>query len=401
MPSVVESLTYAVTVTRSHTVRIEKLVAGGDGLARMDDGRVVFVPGVAAGELVEISLAESRSDFGRGALLSVVEAAPHRRTPPCPRVADGCGGCDWQHIERKVQGQAKLAIVHEAYSRTAKIDVNAQLRRISDDARRTTVRMVSTSDGQLGFRRHDSHDIVSVGECAVAHSLINEFIASPVLDGAGEVSIRVGARTGDIGVWAHDGKLSRTLPAGIKTGERGAVAEVIGEHTYRVSNGSFFQSSPEAAELIIDSVSRRLDTLGIEGGVLCDAYGGVGLFSLAFSHRFDELVLVESSDSACRDAVRNLAECAATIIQENMDHWESEEVDVVIADPARQGLGKHGAAAVIDTGAPTVILVSCDPVAGARDARLLIDAGYEIGEVEVLDIFPETHHVEVVAAFSR
>ena len=388
-------------VTTSHTVRIEKLVAGGDGLARMDDGRVVFVPEVVAGELVEISLAESRSDFGRGTLLSVVESAPQRRTPPCPHVADGCGGCDWQHIERKAQGQAKLAIVHEAYSRTAKIDVEAQLRRISEDARRTTVRMVSTSDGRLGFRRHDSHDLVPVGECAVAHSLINEFIASPVLDGAGEVTIRVGGRTGDIGAWAHEGKLARTLPPGIKTGERGAVSERIGDHTYRVSNGSFFQSSPEAAELIIDSVSRRLDTLGIEGGMLCDAYGGVGLFSLAFADRFDELVLVESSDSACRDAVRNLAECAATIIQENMDHWESEEADVVIADPARQGLGKHGAAAVVDTGAPTVILVSCDPVAGARDARLLIDAGYSIGDVEVLDIFPETHHVEVVAAFSR
>jgi tRNA/tmRNA/rRNA uracil-C5-methylase (TrmA/RlmC/RlmD family) len=140
--------------------------------------------------------------------------------------------------------------------------------------------------------------------------------------------------------------------------------------------------------------------LGIEGGMLLDAYGGVGLFSLAFSDRFDELLLVESSESACRDAVRNLAECAAVIEQANVDTWEAAEVDVVIADPARQGLGKHGSQAIIETGAQTIILVSCDPVAGARDARLLTDAGYKIGEVEVLDIFPETHHVEVVAAFS-
>ncbi len=401
VPRVCGGVTYAVTVTTSHVVRIEKLVAGGDGLARMDDGRVVFVPGVVGGELVEISLAESRVDFGRGALLSVVEASPQRRVPPCPHVAQGCGGCDWQHIERRVQGQAKLAIVQEAYARTAKLDVTPQLRRLSEDARRTTVRMVSTADGQLGFRAHESHDMVSVSRCDVAHPLVNEFIASPVLEGAGEVTIRVGARTGDIGVWAHEGKLARTLPAGIKTGERGAITEQVGDHLFRVSMGSFFQSSPEAAELLIDSVSRRLDTLGIEGGLMCDAYGGVGLFSLAFAGRFDEVLLVESSESACRDAVRNLAECAAVIEQANMDNWESAEADVVIADPSRAGLGKHGAAAVIDTGAPTVILVSCDPVAGARDARLLVNAGYEIGEVEVLDIFPETHHVEVVAAFSR
>jgi 23S rRNA (uracil1939-C5)-methyltransferase len=165
--------------------------------------------------------------------------------------------------------------------------------------------------------------------------------------------------------------------------------------------GSFFQSSPEAAELIIDSVSRRLDKLGIEGGYMVDAYGGIGLFSLAFSQRFDELMLVESSESACKDAVRNLAECAATIEQCNMDQWDSMEADVVIADPSRHGLGKMGAGAVIDTGAQTVILVSCDPVAGARDAKYLCDAGYKLGEVEVLDIFPETHHVEVVSAFSR
>jgi 23S rRNA (uracil1939-C5)-methyltransferase len=387
-------------VTSTHSVRIEKLVAGGDGLARMDDGRVVFVPGVVEGELVEIDLSEKKNDFGRGQLLSITEPSKNRRVPPCEHVAQGCGGCDWQHIERRIQGQAKLAIVAEAYARTARLEVDPQLRRLTEDARRTTVRMVSDSSGNLGFRAHESHDIVPVSSCMVAHPLLNDFISRPVLEGAGEVTIRVGARTGDIGVWAHEGKLANGLPAGLKTGERATITEQVGDHLFKVSMGSFFQSSPEAAELIVDSVSRRLDNLGIEGGMLLDAYGGVGLFSLAFSHRFDELLLVESSESACRDAVRNLAECAAVIEQANVDTWEAAEVDVVIADPSRHGLGKHGSQAIVETGAQTIILVSCDPVAGARDAKLLTDAGYTIGEVEVLDIFPETHHVEVVAAFS-
>ena len=387
-------------MTSTHSVRIEKLVAGGDGLARMDDGRVVFVPGVVEGELVEIDLSEKKNDFGRGQLLSITEPSKNRRVPPCEHVAQGCGGCDWQHIERRIQGQAKLAIVAEAYARTARLEVDPQLRRLTEDARRTTVRMVSDSSGNLGFRAHESHDIVPVSSCMVAHPLLNDFISRPVLEGAGEVTIRVGARTGDIGVWAHEGKLANGLPAGLKTGERATITEQVGDHLFKVSMGSFFQSSPEAAELIVDSVSRRLDNLGIEGGMLLDAYGGVGLFSLAFSHRFDELLLVESSESACRDAVRNLAECAAVIEQANVDTWEAAEVDVVIADPSRHGLGKHGSQAIVETGAQTIILVSCDPVAGARDAKLLTDAGYTIGEVEVLDIFPETHHVEVVAAFS-
>ena len=116
--------------------------------------------------------------------------------------------------------------------------------------------------------------------------------------------------------------------------------------------------------------------------------------------RFDELVLVESNPQACRDAITNLEDCAATIIQSQMEHWDPCDADVVIADPARQGLGKQGAQAIVDTGAPVVVLVSCDPVAGARDARLLVSAGYELREVEVLDIFPETHHVEVISVLT-
>lgn len=392
---------YAGKVNTPVSVRIDKLVAGGDGLARMDDGRVIFVPGVLAGEVVEVALSEEKRDFGRGRLISVIESSANRRIPPCPKVVEGCGGCDWQQIERRIQGQAKLAIVVEAYARTAKMEVAPQLRRLTEDARRTTVRMVAGADGVLGFRAHESHDIVSVSECMVAHPLINDLISRPVLASAGEVTIRVGARTGQTGVWCHEGSLSGDLQPGIKVGERATVTERVNTHEFKVSMGSFFQSSPEAAELIVDSVSRRLDTLGIEGGYMVDAYGGVGLFSLSFSERFDELMLVESSESACRDAVRNLADCAATIEQANMDQWESVEADVVIADPSRHGLGKMGAAAVVDTEAHTVILVSCDPVAGARDAKYLCDAGYTLGEVEVLDIFPETHHVEVVAAFSR
>ena len=384
---------------QTHDVTIEKLVAGGDGLARLADGRVVFVPAVVPGEHVSIELRETRRDFGRASVVSLVDPSGDRRIPPCPQVALGCGGCDWQHIVPAAQSALKRDIVVEAFARTARLEIDPVLHRLPDAARRTTVRMVADLNGALGFRAGESHDIVVAPSCMVAHDLVNDLISQPVLDGAGEVTIRVGARTGDVGVMAHEGALARTLRAGVKTGERGTVREVVAGREYAVSMGSFFQSSPEAAELIIDSVGRALDGLGVEGGSLLDAYGGVGLFSLAFSQRFDELVLVESSPHACRDAVRNLAECAAVIEQSDMDHWEPMEVDVVIADPARQGLGKAGAAAVIGTGAETVVLVSCDPVAGARDARLLSDNGYELTAVEVLDIFPETHHVEVVSTF--
>ena len=382
-------------------VRIDKIVAGGSGLARMDDGRVLFVPSVLADEVVDVEISETRRDFATAELVHVVEPSPHRRVPPCSHVAEGCGGCDWQHIERRIQGQAKVAIVVESYARTAKLAVEPQLRRVAEHSKRTTVRMAAEVDGLLGFRMQESHEVAPVGSCMVAHDLINGLIARPILDGPGEVSIRVGARTGDIALWCHEGRLVPDLPEGVFTGPKARITERVGDHSFQVSMGSFFQSSPEAAELIVDSVGRRLDALGARGGRLVDAYGGIGLFSVALADRFDDLILVESSEYACRDAVRNLADHAAVIEQAQVEHWEACDANVVIADPARQGLGKHGAATLVDTGAPTIVLVSCDPVAGARDARLLVDAGYSLGEVEVLDIFPETHHVEVVAAFSR
>lgn len=386
----------------TETVTIEKLVAGGDGLARMADGRVIFVPGTITGETVEIELATKSSDFGRARIVRIVEPSPDRRTPPCPHVAEGCGGCDWQHITPGAQHRAKLEIVKEAFARTAKMTVEPRLRTMDESARRTTVRMVADRSGALGFRIGESNDMVRVERCMVADDMVNTLIATPLMEGEGEVTIRVSTRTGERGVWSHEGQMRRDIDQSVARGARGVVHEEVAGNRYKVSLGSFFQSSEHAADLLVDVVTRRLNGLELEkGGLLVDAYGGVGLFAKALADRFDEIVLVESNPQACRDAITNLEDCAAVIDQVQMENWDPVYADVVIADPSRQGLGKAGAAAVIDTEAPVVILVSCDPVAGARDARLLVDAGYDLGDVEVLDLFPETHHVEVVSVFTR
>ena len=385
-----------------HTVTIEKLVAGGDGLTRMDDGRVVFVPGVLPGEEVEITLASKSSDFGRGEVVRIVKESADRQVPPCPHVSEGCGGCDWQHIAPAAQSAHKAEIVKEAFARTARLQIEPRVRTLPEGSRRTTVRMAADRHGNLGFRKGNSNDVVPVSHCMVSHDMVNQIISRPVLEGEGEVTIRVSPRNGGRGVWCHEGQMVEGLDSDIVRGSRGAIAETVLDREYKVSMGSFFQSSAEAADLIVDVVTRRLNGLELErGGRLVDAYGGVGLFSLALQDRFDDVMLVESNPQACRDAVNNLADCAAIIDQVEMENWDPCSAAVIVADPARQGLGKGGVASIAMTEAPVVILVSCDPVAGARDARLLTDAGYDLGDVEVLDIFPNTHHVEVVSVFTR
>ncbi|MFM9082970.1 MAG: TRAM domain-containing protein [Actinomycetota bacterium] len=134
-------------MTAEETVVVDKLVAGGEGLARFADGRIVFLPGVIAGESVRAEIVDSQRDFARARVVAIEAPSDKRREPPCPRVAEGCGGCDWQHIDRHAQGAFKRAIVTEAYARTGKMEIEPLMRRISDGARRTTVRVTSEGVG--------------------------------------------------------------------------------------------------------------------------------------------------------------------------------------------------------------------------------------------------------------
>jgi len=390
-------------VTESaHRVTVEKLIAGGQGLARLDDGRVVFVPAVVPGEVVDIDVTQRENDFARALLASVVEPSPFRRVPPCPHVADGCGGCDWQHIAPDHQGGLKVEIVKEAFARTAKLHPDVELvPPLPSSARRTTVRMVSTPAGSLAFHEAQSSGVVPVDRCLVAHDLINDLLSQPLLKGEGEVTIRVGARTGEIAVQCHVGELVDDLPAHVRRGKKARVNEVVHGHSFQVSMPSFFQNSPEAAESIADSIAHIFDVFQVAGGTLVDAYGGVGVFARLFADRFSEVVVVEGNATSCRDALVNLDGCAAQIFETSVEQWHAIAADVVIADPSRSGLGKGGVRSLVRTGASLIVLVSCDAVAAARDASLFVSQGYALHHVEVLDLFPETHHIEVVSVFTR
>ena len=112
-------------------------------------------------------------------------------------------------------------------------------------------------------------------------------------------------------------------------------------------------------------------------------------------------MLVESNPSACSDARSNLHDHDVSIEQIAVEQWRVQDAGLVIADPARNGLGAMGVNAIVATEAKRIVLVSCDAVAGARDIRLLIDVGYACEGVTVLDLFPNTPHVEVVSSFTR
>jgi 23S rRNA (uracil1939-C5)-methyltransferase len=386
-------------------LRIEKVVAGGDALARDADGRIVFVPGALPGELVEVRILSAKRDMARGAIASVIEASAARRTPPCPRVAEGCGGCGWQHIEPAAQRDLKVTIVGEALARTGRLPdaVVTAGAPLPSEAVRTSVRLAVAATGRVGFRATRSHRVVPTDSCLVTHPLLDDLIGAVRVRGeeAAELRLRVGVATGERSAWltGEGGGVIEGLPSDVAVGPDAVIHEVVAGHRFRVSASSFFQSSPQGAEALVAAVSAAAGELAGTARHAVDAYAGGGLFAATVLGPDVRVTAIESSPSACADARRNVPEAA--VIEDAVERWVPVPADLVIADPARAGLDKGGVAVVTATGAERIVLVSCDPVALARDARLLTEAGYHHAASEVFDLFANTPHVEVVTRFDR
>jgi 23S rRNA (uracil1939-C5)-methyltransferase len=210
------------------------------------------------------------------------------------------------------------------------------------------------------------------------------------------------ASTGELTVhWDKRKGTVWEIPEGVGVGRKAFLFEEIANHRFRVSSGSFFQSGPEAAQLLLAAVNRAAAELK-KAGTVVDAYAGVGLFALAATNPGSRVIAIESSKWSSADCIVNLKDRDAVVERVRVAQWVTREsVDVVVADPSRSGLERGGAAALAATDAPILLLVSCDPTAMARDTVLLAELGYAHEGTEVLDLFPNTHHIECVTRFAR
>lgn len=385
---------------------VSAVVAGGDGLARDDDGRVTFVAGALPGERVRVAVTQRRKDFARATVLEVLDPSPDRVMEPCPFVAAGCGGCDWQHVAPGAQRRLKAAIVADALRRQAHVEIEVGLGpELPATAYRTTLRGVAVA-GRFGFRRRSSHDVVAVEPCLVTHPVLADLIAEGRFPD-GEVVLRGGARTGERLVVVHGDPASVQVPGGVRVvgdaalrrGERAWYHEVVAGRTWRISARSFFQARPDGADALVEAVAAALAGADTGRG-LVDLYGGVGLFAGTIDIG-GPITLVEHGASSVADAKVNLADRRARIVRADVAHWGPTKASLVVADPPRTGLGQAGVTKVAATGADRLALVSCDPAALGRDARLLAVEGYELRSVTLVDLFPHTSHVEVVSRFDR
>ncbi len=446
---------------------IEKLIYGGDGLARQPTapdtapagrGKAVFVPFVLANEKIEASLTEQKPGFARAQADSIVEPSPYRVAPPCPHFTR-CGGCHYQHTTYQHQLEIKIEILRESLRRMAKLelpfDIEVHPSPPWNYRNRSRLRVQVSPEFAAGYFKLASHDLLPVEECPISSPLINRGITSLWQNGrAGKVPagvreveffanaddsqllIDVGcareARRAAVRSWAEDFRAAMPEIAGVvalrepNPGDRKAGAQEIlvavgASHltyqtkraAYRVSAGSFFQTNRHLTDELVDTV-----TAGQSGELALDLYAGVGLFSTALSGDFHHIVSVETSQTSTADLSYNQSsngEAVQATTEQYLARAENPErigkgavlphtfhkPDLAVVDPPRSGLGERVARLLASLGAPRVIYVSCDPATLARDLVPLLAAGYRVEQVHLLDLFPQTYHLESVVHLTR
>ena len=398
-------------------VTAERMVAGGLALCRDADGRIVLAAGALPGERVLVA-ARAKRGTAQGAVVEVLEPSPDRVEPPCPAVALGCGGCDWQHVAVDRQPALRTEIVADALRRIGRLaDPVVRLGPPVPAAGTRNSLRLAVDAHRMGLRAEASHDVIPLDDCLVAHPALAALLDPGVVEPgkATEITLRVALDA--------DGEATARLLVASPTAEGVTAPDdvvVVGEdeldaghrtwfHTHlggvdlRVSARSFLQGRNAGADALVAVVREQLT--GAPAGPFADLYGGIGLFAATVAAD-RPVVLVERSKSACADARVNLSarggpDHDVRVIAQPVERWRPSPAAVVVADPARSGLGRAGVEKAAGTGADRIVLVSCDAGALGRDAAMLVAAGYDHVESVVVDLFGHTGHVEVVTRFDR
>jgi 23S rRNA (uracil1939-C5)-methyltransferase len=433
---------------------IEKLVYGGDGLARIESPngkrKTIFVPLVLAGEQIEASIVEERPGFARARLEKILAPAAERVEPPCPYFGD-CGGCHYQHVNYDSQLKFKAQILRETVNRIAKIELPDVVTHASPPLNyRNRTRMKLERHGSefvLGYYRLGSHQLLPIQQCPISSPAINRALnAIWVLSGVHElpaslaeieffsnhddtaVLLEFGTDNGNpskltrfanaiherdgevIGAAAIRGRLTTdeavaapelsggpTKEAAPLFGERSFTYRV-GKFQYTIGPDAFFQTNRFLIPKLVDLV-----TNDAEGKLALDLYAGAGLFTQPVAQQFDRVVAVESSSASVRYLHLNVPPHAKVVESSTEAYVErgGQKPDYIIVDPPRAGLGKRVVAGLARLAPKKITYVSCDPSTLARDLPGLIAAGYKIRQAHLVDLFPQTFHIETVLRLER
>jgi 23S rRNA (uracil1939-C5)-methyltransferase len=422
-------------------LQIEKCIYGGAGLGRAE-GKAIFVPFTLPGETVEAHIVEDKRSFANAELDAVIDASRERAKPPCQYFGE-CGGCQYQHATYTEQIALKRSILQETLER-ARLALLPEIVPVYAEplGYRNRVRLhLHRQPFALCYKRRASHANLPVRHCP---------IAAPVLQQAIEAVTHIGQEfdlTGDfeeiefftnevqnellVSLWIRRqtkdalAKLTRfcealnnditaltgaavfltekTAPSDKKIATWGAQAlsyHAAG-HSYRVSLSAFFQVNRFLVDRLVELVIQDF-----RGNIAWDLYAGAGLFARALSDRFEEVIAVEAAPYSAQDLRENsstyrpVQSGTLDFLRQKTRRQEVTIPDLVVVDPPRSGLGSDVTSLLTKVRPPTIVYVSCDPATLSRDLHALVESGYQLRTMHMVDLFPQTFHLESVTVLS-
>jgi 23S rRNA (uracil1939-C5)-methyltransferase len=403
------------------TVKLEKLVYGGDALAHLSGRQAAFLPFGLPGETVKARVLVEKRGHVHLELVEVLEASPRRIIPKC-RHFGICGGCHYQQISYQDQLETKTGILRDQLMRIGKIP-NAPVESIIPSPLewnyRNHVQFHLTHAGKLGYIGANNRGVVQISECHLPEKSLNDLWPKLEFDPGlrlERVSLRMGADQATMLVLESNSpelpelELEADLSVVHLAGDDAVVMAgsdylniSVKGRIFRVSAASFFQVNTALAEKMVEHLLQYLPISSKT--IMLDVFCGVGLFSSFFAGHVGRLIGVEVSPSACADFIANLDEF------DNVELYEapaeavlsSLEVkpDIVILDPPRAGLDKRTLEALLSLGPAHIAYVSCDPTTLGRDAARLVGGGYQLTRVTPFDLFPQTYSIESISFFEK
>jgi 23S rRNA (uracil1939-C5)-methyltransferase len=430
-------------------VTIEKLIYGGEGLAH-HEGATVFVPFVLPGEIAGITPVEQKKKFIRARLDKMLTPSAARIMAKCPHFGV-CGGCDYQHISYEPQLEFKTEILRETLRRIGRIDWPGEIEAHASppwtyrNRAQWKVRPLDSGaetdplerpDGKtklgIGYFRANTTALCAVETCEIVSPLLLKTLLAlrkALLDGElprglREIEAFANASDSQLLLTAtfsgfpsraaeHAQAFRRIVPEITSvlfhdpTRDRmelygpGYIEYEVAGTSYRVGHFSFFQVNKFLAETLVHEVVGREQG----GRMALDLFAGVGLFSIPLAEKFEKVLSIESNPAATRDLESNMrGKGAIEARTADVDRFlarSKERPELVILDPPRAGMTREAMQRLAKMAPGRITYVSCDPPTLARDLTILLASGYRCAEVHLIDLFPQTFHMETVIRLRR
>ena len=388
-------------------VTIDRIVGDGKGIG-FHEGQTVFIPETAPGDRIKARVRSHRGKVIQAEILEILEWSPQRVEAPCPYFY-ACGGCDFQQFSYDDQLATKVTMIQDSLRRIGKLDPVPDIPMTPSpnplEYRSRAEWQLDQRERKVGYFASGTHNVVDVEFCPILTPNLNTLLTTLREDFAAHMVSREAYEyrgvEGDVGLTLEPTGASRSQ----------LVMRTIGGHLYRYNAETFFQSNVPVTERLLERVLEIADVATDDPGLAIDLYCGVGLFTKPMADRFDRVIGVESDKTTTNFAVENTDASEegsnVRIITAPVEQWIAEDrsplgkISLLVFDPPRSGAGTNVVEGMVRLNPTHIAAVSCDPATFARDIRGLLDGGYELVSIDAFDMFPQTHHVELVGHLQR